>query len=271
MTMPPVGWIMEQQRQAAVAAEAEYHQRITTFLLLLTSHSRDELSIPTQETHMQFATLIVGRVRFEAVEVTSDGHLTLLEKSEAQQYYEEEIEAPLRAAYQAAKEEAAERQRTFIHHAVVNEALEVKRDTGRLMKEKMHIDEVQIGDQIFEVQAGNGREFVEIEAKRNIPDPDPPDIPAYSSWYDSNKRDVRTWRVELHTAEGSVPLSFDAGNWSWGYPIQGALSLLDQLDSDGWQVLHISEDHGLYRGADAQDESYPTRVRYLLRRPAPSE
>ena len=32
----------------------------------------------------------------------------------------------------------------------------------------------------------------------------------------------------------------------------------------GWTVAHVSEDRGVYLGADVPDESYVTRIRYLL-------
>lgn len=55
--------------------------------------------------------------------------------------------------------------------------------------------------------------------------------------------------------------------WDWGYPVAAALAELDRLESQGWKIIHVSEDHGLYQGADANDEAYLTRVRYLLHRP----
>lgn len=75
----------------------------------------------------------------------------------------------------------------------------------------------------------------------------------------------RGWRVcffngsEWH--EGEKPTT-----WWMGMPGEAIVQALNRLAEEGWHVLHVSEDHGVYAGVDTVDESFPTRVRYLLRR-----
>ena len=80
---------------------------------------------------------------------------------------------------------------------------------------------------------------------------------------------VRTWRCELVHGDGrrEQPDVVDQ-EWSWwGAPLVMIGAVLDRLADEGWSLVHVSEDRGLYVGADVQEESYPTRFRYLLTRP----
>jgi hypothetical protein len=56
----------------------------------------------------------------------------------------------------------------------------------------------------------------------------------------------------------------------WGFPLIEALRELNRLEEQGWKIVHVSEDHGLYQGADTADEAYLTRVRYLLHTSQPT-
>lgn len=56
-----------------------------------------------------------------------------------------------------------------------------------------------------------------------------------------------------------------SGTWS-GVPLETITQQLNELGKDLWRVISVSEDRGLYLGADAHDESYPARIRYLLER-----
>lgn len=96
-----------------------------------------------------------------------------------------------------------------------------------------------------------------------------PDAPT-ASFRPAGAVKVLTWKAELITAEGTVPIDLGrpVNTTDAGYPIQVAMRLLERLAADGWRLMHVSEDHGLYRGADAPYEAYLTRVRYVLARSA---
>jgi hypothetical protein len=86
----------------------------------------------------------------------------------------------------------------------------------------------------------------------------------------------REWSAETTVSEGSIweaswcdaggthKLDVDLGSPVGGIPVQGLVTLLDRYGAEGWRVLHVSEDRGVYQGTDVPDESYVTRIRYLL-------
>jgi hypothetical protein len=58
--------------------------------------------------------------------------------------------------------------------------------------------------------------------------------------------------------------------WNFGLPIEDALRILNDLAAEGWRVVSVSEDRGIYRGATNQTDSAVTTVRYLLARELPA-
>jgi hypothetical protein len=92
---------------------------------------------------------------------------------------------------------------------------------------------------------------------------------SYQQWLGDQLNDPRRdWQAELVHGDGQCEpqnLGESSSSW-WGAPLVGIAALLDDLTSQGWQLLHVSEDRGLYSGADVGEESYPTRQRYLLKR-----
>lgn len=92
----------------------------------------------------------------------------------------------------------------------------------------------------------------------------------FSSWLAGlpPTSDVLTWQSELVHGDGRVePYDLGDPGWSWwGVPASQVAAVLDALASEGWSLVHVSEDKGLFSGATAGFESYPARIRYLLRR-----
>jgi hypothetical protein len=87
----------------------------------------------------------------------------------------------------------------------------------------------------------------------------------FGSWYASLKKEVRTWQAEFVGPDGTSPITL--GTEGWAFPVSIALQELNKLERQGWKIVHVSEDHGLYQGVDTADEAYLTRVRYLLHNP----
>lgn len=79
-------------------------------------------------------------------------------------------------------------------------------------------------------------------------------------------RAERTWRAELFLPTGRQALPMRPLSWPYGFPMEEVMNVLNDLAQDGWSVLHVSEDRGLYTGADTPTDSGLTSVRYLLRR-----
>ena len=76
------------------------------------------------------------------------------------------------------------------------------------------------------------------------------------------------WRSAF--VHGGRREDFDLGarGWDFGLPIVEIVAKLDALAADGWRVLDVSEDHGIYHGPHAQTDHFVTRARYLLGREA---
>jgi len=73
------------------------------------------------------------------------------------------------------------------------------------------------------------------------------------------------WRCQLF-GEGRV-VEIDADMTApHGIPLPAMVATLNRLSHEGWEVVSVNEDIDLYRTDDAERESFPARVRYLLSR-----
>jgi hypothetical protein len=226
-----------------------------------------------QGSMMKYATLVIGRTKYRAVAVTEDGESRELLYEEAKDYHSRVISAPW-VAFNSNREAAQSKRATFKEACEVRtnqEALEEynaqPRRFGMVKGDPPEqVDFVLIEERTHKIPKGTANRFIEEEAYRRYPDPQPPSgkCSDFDQWFNINSKDKRTWKAEFIRGERSELLVFDALDWSWGYPIAAAMRELDRLAREGWKLVHVSEDHGLYAGADAADEAYLTRVRYLL-------
>jgi hypothetical protein len=125
--------------------------------------------------------------------------------------------------------------------------------------------EIVADGKTIELTESQARDY---HAKLPAPKPGYAPTPPFDPWWKyQEKKRYRVWVAELITAAGTTPVDIgDAVRGRWGFPVQAAMRLLEQLGNEGWRLVHVSEDHGLYNGADARDEAYLARVRYLLSR-----
>jgi hypothetical protein len=80
----------------------------------------------------------------------------------------------------------------------------------------------------------------------------------------------RGWRCYVVTSSGQASRRQVEMSSTWsGVPLETITTQLNEVAADGWSVVAVSEDRGLYLGIDAHDESYPARIRYLLERRSP--
>lgn len=214
---------------------------------------------------MTYATLTFGRVRYQAIETLQDGRTIYLSQGDARDKYERDVVQPVTERNTSALERHDADLKKFDKSVAVTKNVEVRRDTGGLRKSKVLIDEVIIGGTRHEVEAGGASRFVTAEREKRHPAPPQEAIPSYESWFKSMSAERRTWQAELATSSGSKTMALpEPLDWSWGFPIAASINLLEDLERDGWKLVYVSEDRGLYAGTDASYESYPTRVRYLL-------
>jgi hypothetical protein len=119
-----------------------------------------------------------------------------------------------------------------------------------------------------EIETGTGREVARRYLQQRHPPPTR-EATDFESWLKAlPKEDLRAWEAHVYMPGEVKELDFDyeVENWHYGVPITFVLRALDDLAATGWTILHVSEDQGLYAGADAADEAYPARIRYLLTR-----
>ncbi len=109
------------------------------------------------------------------------------------------------------------------------------------------------------------REFdsvVEEAAHARFPDPNLENLPRGDN---AGVRQIVIWAVGLYL-NGEYKRLPGFTTWNFGFPIDGALEVLNQLATEGWHVAHVSEDRGLYKGLTNQTDSSVTTARYLLAR-----
>jgi hypothetical protein len=216
-----------------------------------------------------YATLAFRRVRYKVFEVAGERR-EKFEYGEAKEYFDKEIEQPWQAyLYTEARRSKVEQ--AFRNRVEIRHWQEIERSTGGLFKPPRPtkpVDEVILNGQVVQVEPGKAEDFVDAEARRRFPVQEPPSVGQASNfeqWYQGIQKEIREWRAEfIVPAEvAEIPIE-NAPRRGWGFPITEALRELDRLEKQGWRIVHVSEDHGLYAGADTTDEAYLTRVRYLL-------
>jgi len=223
---------------------------------------------------MTFATLVFGRIKYNAVVIKEEGKERELDSAEAKDYFDQIILTPWRV-YDEELQVAQSQRKAFKEGCVVRSYEQAMAEWERVPRRFGFVKEsapephdgITINGQAHKVAAGTADRFIDEEALRRHPDPQPPSgqRPEFVQWSSSCTKEKRTWRAELITGSGITPLDVGTLNWNWGYPIAAAVRQLDLLEKQGWKLVHVSEDHGLYAGADTIDEAYLTRVRYLIR------
>lgn len=217
---------------------------------------------------MTYATLVVGRVKFRAVTIT-DGAGTRYaskESPEAQDLYDSKGDEAADQQHQKALEEHYKKLAAFDASVRIDTNVKELRDTGGLRKKEVVFDRVTVvPERALELEAGTGAGYIAKRRAESFPKPVRPQRQTFDTWFANEAELVRTWQAVFYTADQQTPLAVpEDSDYSWGFPIAFALGVLGRLAGEGWRLVHVSEDRGLYNGADAPDESYPTRVRYLL-------
>lgn len=216
---------------------------------------------------MSHATLTLFRVTLWAVEVRDrDGRSRHLEEPAARADFEQ---TPAWLEYTRKMDAQRDRREEFERSARVERDVQVRRDTGGILKSRVKVDFVWFGDDRHEVKAGSGDSFVRRHALEVHPElvevPDP-----FDRWYAARRQRYLAWRAVLITGSCTEPVALgldpEPPTAEAGFPTETAMRELDRLAEKGWRLLHVSEDHGPPdppRWATGQ----VTRVRYLLTRP----
>ena len=204
-----------------------------------------------------------GYLAFERVH----GRMVTL-PNEAPQIFEDHAEADRmwskwvqEVGLPAAKQEASEKRAAFIKGCKVHER-KIKEPglltPDRIIREAHDAD----GNPLGNITQKDFDSVVEAAALSRFPEPHG-DNHSYGDQV-GNKQIV-VWAVGLYS-NGEYKRLPALTHWAFGFPIDGALRILNQLAAEGWSVAHVSEDRGLYRGQTNQTDSAVTKTRYLLMR-----
>lgn len=110
----------------------------------------------------------------------------------------------------------------------------------------------------------------EESRKKAGPEPTSDKAQAFERWKSRTgykHEEMRGWVALDYRAGGHAErLDVEFDQWAYGLPLTTITTVLNDFSHHGWTVVSVAEDKGLYRGHDIKDESFPTRVRYLLSR-----
>lgn len=210
---------------------------------------------------MTFALLVFGRSRTDMSKVMDGTREILVATSEVAEA-KAAMEKDLLEARARELEAAASARREWVRKADLRTNVEESIKTGTFRSEIRRHDEFQLNGVTERVSAGLGRRRLEELALKEFPEPGWKHVSVTAA------ESIRTWRATMFWPENREPIPTPENlDWEYGIPSSWIASELSRLELDGWTVLHTSEDHGLYKGEDAVDESFATRVKFLLHRP----
>jgi hypothetical protein len=211
---------------------------------------------------MTYATLAFRRLRYTGIKVTEGGRTRYIGKEAAEEHYTREVTEPAEQDYQRELAEQRRARADFVRTAMTHEPPATRKER----KAREGTDRVTLADTTCDVPTGTAQRFIREQADDRYPDPQKPVPRDFNSWYQQRAQERRVWQGWFLTADAHEQVTEEVGGGNHGFPMQDAMRELDKRQKEGWRLVHVSEDHGLYQGVDATDEAYLTRVRYLLER-----
>lgn len=210
--------------------------------------------------HTQYGYLALQRVH-GGIATMPDGDKQYFESYEAAATAHQEWITENRLGEEKAK--VAEERREFIEGCKVEEE-RIKQPgmlSPDLIKKKVLGPEGEIlGDptqQEFDT-------IVDLAASQRFPEPNAFGL---GQTLDGGVEKIVVWAASLYL-DGEPKQLPAFSSWDFGLPIEGVLAVLNQIATDGWRVVHVSEDRGVYAGITNRTDASVTKARYLLARGA---
>jgi hypothetical protein len=114
-----------------------------------------------------------------------------------------------------------------------------------------------------EIQFLRGPSSLElIEHHKKLLDPKP-----LAVFWEMNKVIWSWWGGEFITKDDRTVTRVPYPDRDASIPTQFAMEELGRLSEEGWRLVHVSEDRGLFSGEATTSEAYVVRLRYLLETP----
>lgn len=172
------------------------------------------------------------------------------------------LQAQLDAAHSVAAAEVEHARQHWLANQVVTRVRVVEQvKTGTFKSEDRYHDELTVDGETQRLSAGSAPARAEQLSRERFPAPKLSRVSVIPG------ERVRTWTGKWYTADDEVMLQPpDELAWEYGLPTGWILREMDTLIAQGWSLRHVGEDHGLYAGADAHDEAFVARIRYLFER-----
>lgn len=198
---------------------------------------------------------------------------------EQQRRHEEAIEAHARADAASHAELVSEwraRRERWMEQVTIETIEQRVRPRGKLYNVKSHVLHVTFpGGQVKEIPSERPPSDSELQRTLERLCDEAYPAPAETSRISARPVEpglaslvttVTGWAADLFLPPGQEPLELDPTDFTYGFPIQEVTDTLNELADEGWSVVHVSEDRGLYAGNHAASDAYVTRARYLLER-----
>jgi hypothetical protein len=125
------------------------------------------------------------------------------------------------------------------------------------------------------VPAGRSEQLLLAHYADNVePEPGTGEL-TFEAWLRTAELSVETglrgWKGTMQIDDVIETIGESCTSWSSVSVPESALPILNALGQDGWEVISVNEDKGLYSGEDAQAESGSSAIRYLLKRAQPAD
>jgi hypothetical protein len=139
---------------------------------------------------------------------------------------------------------------------------------GRVAVTRIHLP----GGQTHDVDPGHEENYLRDQFSSTVlPRPDLNEYLDLDRWIEDSgaqlTSDQRGWHGRILFADHDQEIEDpELGHWFYGFPARAVLNTLNRLSGEGWRVVSVSEDKGLYLGEDASKEAGPVAARYLLSR-----
>jgi hypothetical protein len=223
---------------------------------------------------MEYAFFVVRRVPCDKV-TFPDGTVSSHPLGEGhnvlRQWWEDNVAAPSRSEYSAAWNAWEQRRAQFVAQTTV-ERTDIKRDVGGIRKQRVAVDRITFPDgQSEHCELGQATQRAFERFAETSSEPQDP-IPDYDVWRRQQAQRSPlvqpgvAWDATLFRDAENQPISIQSRDWNYGLPVEEVLATLNTLAGEGWVVVQISEDRGLYQGIAANNDAWVTRARYLLAR-----
>lgn len=132
--------------------------------------------------------------------------------------------------------------------------------------ETVYFDHVIVDGVTHKVDPGQGQALAVSLADEAFPIPTTTQATAAPALRKQSTEAVRTWRARwvTSTENSTVPKPDDL--WWASIPTDWVVSELNRRAADGWKLVHVGVDHGMYAGLDAKLGGSPETIRYTLAR-----